>query len=691
MKALVSNAHGFQFEWSSLAVKALLFSLSGQTDLRRIERFAELQPEILLREIHRQLANRFHAGNRQDFAVAVNVTDALKARLETKLAEQKVLVCLEMQQPALEEALRAGLRAPDVEFTTGGRTPSETTLKKTHLLVRDLTETRLEWARTNPPASILQVRLHSDQASLRVFKPQHGLDFPAMVFTSVDPPEIGAAALTTLKDALDLARFSCAWERLKRAHIRWRLARSFTFDPQANRVDVRLDLEGEERVLASKDLRMGSFWSEVPEVRLADVAGHAAAKEAAKEVLSWLADPAAQGGLRGYIVEGPPGTGKSLFCASLAGEAAVPHIHMAASEWLCTYWGQTEKAIRQTFQALSQYDACVLTVEEFDGIAYDRQRASSSSPAYYASMIGALLACLDEARRGKTRVVFLATTNLYGDLDAAVVRSLRLGERLHLGLPGTQDRRELLAKRLAGTVEGMELEEAANMTAGLSQADLTALCQRFLKDRPKDFSAFHDHLLAFRRGPCPEGMILSAATKARIAVHEAGHALVAYHLLGTEAVESVSILPALDGSLGAFLTRPTQEVTHLGPLGVRNRLAVMLAGRSAELLQYPDQGQSEGSGADLGAATTMALSAIGDLGLDDDFPCLTFSALPPALQECLAKALMERVEAWIDEALQRGRTILVAHQVVFERLGEVLLQEEVLHRARIQSILGGGG
>lgn len=85
-----------------------------------------------------------------------------------------------------------------------------------------------------------------------------------------------------------------------------------------------------------------------------------------------------------------------------------------------------------------------------------------------------------------------------------------------------------------------------------------------------------------------------------------------------------------------------------------------------------------------------ALSAIGDLGLDDDFPCLTFSALPPALQECLAKALMGRVEAWIHEALQRGRTILVAHQANFERLGETLLQEEVLHRARIQSILGGG-
>ena len=62
------------------------------------------------------------------------------------------------------------------------------------------------------------------------------------------------------------------------------------------------------------------------------------------------------------------------------------------------------------------------------------------------------------------------------------------------------------------------------MTAGLSQADLTALCQRFLKDHSKNFSTFHHHLLAFRRGPGPEGMILSAATKARIAAHEAGHA-----------------------------------------------------------------------------------------------------------------------------------------------------------------------
>jgi ATP-dependent Zn protease len=488
-------------------------------------------------------------------------------------------------------------------------------------------------------------------------------------------------------EALAMARFSGAWEQLHRNHLRWRLQKTFAYHPMANRVEVTLHLEAEERVLAAPDLRLGTPWSEPPKERFSDLAGHAEAISIGKKAVAWLADPNSEGGLRAFVVEGPAGVGKSMYCLAAAGEANVACIRIAASEWMGVWWGETEKAIRSTFQALSQYEACVLVVEEFECAAYARDRASASSPAYFASIVGTLLTSLDKLRQGPARVLFLATTNHYDQLDPSVVRSLRM-ERLHLDLPGNLDRRQLLAKLGLVGLSPEDLDEAARSTSGLTQADLVSLGARFVAaGTGHRFPAFQDLVAARHRGPVDVTHALSLGAKARVAVHEAGHALAAYFLLGPDSVEHLSLVPGIDGSEGAFCLRPAAQQTLFGAEKQKRHIAVCLAGRAAEGLLFPEDGGSQGAATDLSRATQLAVAAVGELGMDAGFSGLAFSSLPASVCEYLAPRLAAGIQAWLSEAATTAQGLLACHQGLLQNLADTLVQEETLQRARILALI----
>lgn len=680
MKSHVSNHFGFSFRWAPDTFQALLFSMGSGADLRGVERHAALLPERLLHEIFRNLGPQLHQGNRRDFEVQVDLSGALRDRVTQQIRGQRIRIGIETTNANLDAQLREGLQRTEAVLLPdrNGDKPKDANVD---LRILDRTSaSHHETFGALRPRSLPQVRLMSNAAPW-AWKSMGPHDHLALVETSKGSPEITSSAWETISEALDQARFSGAWEALHHSHLRWRLRKSFSFDTQANRVDVVLDYEAEERVLAARDLRLDTFWEEVPRVRLADVAGHSGAKEKARKIVSWLQDPLEEG-LTGLVLEGPPGTGKSLLTMALAGEAGVAYIHMAGPQWMGSYWGETERNIRRTFEAVAQYDACVLAVEEIEGIAFDRTRASSSSPAYYATMLGTLLTCLDKASRGRTRLVFVVTTNLFGELDQAFTRRM---ERLHLGLPCAQERRELLAARLSAHLDDSELAEAAAMTSGLSQADLTVLSGVFVDGTERNLAAFQLQVLASRRGPVVEGRTYLQGARERIATHEAGHAVVAHRLLGD--VETATILPTSDGSGGAFIGREGEGLRILGADGIKRHLAVLLAGRVAERIRFPSDGVSEGGESDLRQGTLLLMRAIGEMGLDDQFPCLAFSALPLVLQQSLGETLLTRVKAWLSEAETLCEEVLQAEGPTLDRLTKELLQKETISRDHLLKVL----
>ncbi|MDP2874619.1 MAG: AAA family ATPase [Holophaga sp.] len=496
-----------------------------------------------------------------------------------------------------------------------------------------------------------------------------------------------------LLEVLELARFSRYFERCRSAHLRWRTHLEVDYVPGTLNVQATLCFDGEDRVLRSADLKRDIPWAQIPDLRFSDVLGLQSAKERLQEYLDWLKDPRGEPGIQACVLFGPPGTGKTHACLATAGEAQVPCIVMGGSEFLNQWYGETERIIRETFSAMQLYDAAVLVIDEFDSIAWRRDQSNEWRAQDQAQVVGELLRSVDKLRKGPGRVLLLATTNQYERLDPALVRSMRMGDHLHLGLPSAEDRRAMLQGLLRDLLETAERNEAVAMTTGLSPADLTELVARARKlaaRKSETFSFVHLRAAVFERrhGELEGSVRMDQVTKRRVAFHEAGHALVAFHLLGPDRIEHLSVIPAASGTLGTMFQRRSETVDLMDRRTVEHQMAMLLAGRVAEGFSHPETGPSQGAENDLQEATRLAQFAIGAWGLDPEFPLLSMEALPISLQHELSSQFLGRIQHWIQAAEALARVELTRHREQLKALALRLAEAETLHRPDLIAILG---
>jgi cell division protease FtsH len=267
-----------------------------------------------------------------------------------------------------------------------------------------------------------------------------------------------------------------------------------------------------------------------------------------------------------------------------------------------------------------------------------------------------------------------------------------MGEHIHVGLPTAKDRHAILQGLLKGLADDVAINEAVAMTTGLSPADLVQLVDRLKQaaagtseglSSPQLTAALFD----LRRGEVDSSRQLNPVAKRRVACHEAGHALLAYYLLGPGSVEHLSVIPTASGGLGAAYLHQSESLDLPDADFIKRRLAVLLGGRVAEALSYPGSGPSCGAENDIKEATTMAQLAVGTWGLDSDFPMVSLDALTPSLQQVLAPRLLVRIQAWLKAAESRAREELTRHQASLEILVKHLITAETLHRSDILAIL----
>lgn len=501
-----------------------------------------------------------------------------------------------------------------------------------------------------------------------------------------------ATARSLLEHALETALFSRYFDRCQASHLRWRTHLEMDFRPGDPYVTATLCFSGEERVLRAQDLKRDIPWGATPSVRFRDVLGQEATKAKLQGYLDWLKDPHGEPGLRACVLSGPPGTGKTHACEATAGEAGVPCILMGGSQFLSQWYGEPERIIRETFASLQLYDAAVLVVDEFDAIAWARGQSNEWSAAYQSSIVGTMLRSIDLLRKGPGRVLLLATTNQYDRIDPAIVRSMRMGDHIHVGLPTAKDRQAILHGLFKGLADDTVIEEAVAMTTGLSPADLVQLV-----DRLKQAAAVNSEglsspqltaaLFGLRRGEVDASRQLNPVAKRRVACHEAGHALLAYHLLGPGSVEHLSVIPTASGGLGAAYIHQSESLDLPDAGFIKKRLAVLMGGRVAEALNYPEGGPSCGAENDIKEATSLAQLAVGTWGLDPDFPMVSLDALTPSVQQALAPGLLERIHVWLKAAEALAQEELTRHQASLETLVQQLITVETLHRSDILAIL----
>ncbi|MCF6780453.1 AAA family ATPase [Stutzerimonas stutzeri] len=443
-----------------------------------------------------------------------------------------------------------------------------------------------------------------------------------------------------------------------------------------------------------------------------DVIGAHEAKQALSDITAYLRDPSTYAALgarppKGVLLTGEPGTGKTQLAKALASESHASFIQVTGSDFSSMYFGVGIQKVKALFRTARKQAPCIIFIDEIDGIG-KRAEQQRSSDAESNRIINQFLAEIDgfDAASG---VLVLGATNFPNSLDPALVREGRFDRSIAVGLPGLDDR-EALFRLYAGKIratDALDYPQLARNTVGLTPAAIAhivnhaALLAARAGEQQVDMAHFVDAIETCRIGEQPSGVTpLSGSDRKRIAVHEAGHALVAA-ALKVGRVEKVTILPR-GQALGVTLVTPVEDKRLHMASELRNRIQMLLAGRGAELLYF--QESSSGAGQDLQEASKIALSMVGALGMGPNGSLLSLQAVRDAHiefdsaesiraadellkqldREC--QALLQRMKPALDEITAR----LLAEETV---PGEQILQAierlpEHHYEARVSSIIG---
>ncbi len=453
------------------------------------------------------------------------------------------------------------------------------------------------------------------------------------------------------------------------------------------------------------------FDAEQPTTRFSDVAGYDGAKREISEVVDFLKEPDRykQVGAvppRGVLMVGPPGTGKTLLARAVAGEAGVTFFSVAGSSFVELFVGVGAARVRDLFSEARKRAPAIVFIDEIDAIGQRR-----SGGQVYASndereqTLNQLLSEMD-GFDPVVGIVVLAATNRPEVLDPALLRPGRFDRQVTIPLPNVSERAAILAVHCRGKQLAVDvnLNAVARGTPGFSGADLANLTNEAAIFAVRggrtviaqaDFDAARDRILLGRR---EDSNVLLPEEKQSVAVHEAGHAMVAALSPHADPVAKVTILPA-GQALGVTEQLPLVERHLYSEDYLHQSLAVRLGGRAAELVKF-HQG-STGAANDLASATDLATrmvrefglsSALGPVGypqggsmyLDGGGPGL--SSRPYA--ESTQAVIDQEVSRLLREAEERAVDLLRGHESQLDQLASLLIDQETVGGEQVYRLLG---
>src|SRR5580692_3595043 len=443
--------------------------------------------------------------------------------------------------------------------------------------------------------------------------------------------------------------------------------------------------------------------AERPPARFADVAGYPAVKTEISEVVDYLRDPgryhrAGARGPRGVLMTGPPGTGKTLLARAVAGEARVPFFSVSGSGFVEMFVGVGAARVRDLFEQARTRGPAIVFIEEIDALGARRGHGGLPGNEEREQTLNQLLAEMDGFEESGG-VVLLAATNRPDALDPALRRPGRFDRQVVVPLPGRAERAAILAAHARGTTLGpdADLDQVAAATPGFSGADLAGLVNEAAVTAVRagrttlaaaDFAAARDRVLLGTRRPSP----LAPAELATVAVHEAGHALVATLSPHADPVSRVTVLGA-GQALGLTETLPADDRRLYGERYLADTLAVRLGGRAAERLIRGEA--STGAADDLASATALATQMIREFGLSQAIGPVSYGG-PPAGHPALAQRgyseqtqwlLDQEIAALLTTAETRARELLTRHIEALNLLTSALLEQETITGDQVRALL----
>ena len=435
-----------------------------------------------------------------------------------------------------------------------------------------------------------------------------------------------------------------------------------------------------------------------------DVAGLSEAKTEVEEIVEFLKNPSRYTDLggkipKGALLVGPPGTGKTLLAKAVAGEANVPFFSMSGSDFVEMFVGVGASRVRDLFRQAKEKAPCIIFIDEIDAVGRARGRnPNMGSNDERENTLNQLLTEMD-GFGSNSGVICLAATNRVDILDKALLRAGRFDRQIFVDLPDVNDRVAIFKVHLRNIkiADKLDIDLLARQTAGFSGADIANVCNEaalIAARNNKKFVSLEDFNAAIDRiigGLEKKNKITTVEEKRGIAVHEAGHATVSWHLQYGDPLVKVTIVPR-GKALGAAWYMP-EERQLVPSQALLDKICSLMGGRAAEDLFI---GQiATGALNDLERATKIAYSLVVYYGMSEKLPNVSYYdstgqdyGFSKPYSEERSKIIDEEVSRILEEQYQRAKDILSKYSDGLKRLADELFDREVIFTADVEAIFG---
>lgn len=446
-----------------------------------------------------------------------------------------------------------------------------------------------------------------------------------------------------------------------------------------------------------------------PTVTFDDVAGVDEAKMELAEVVQFLREPEkfVQVGARipkGVLMVGPPGTGKTLLARAVAGEAGVPFFHISGSEFVEMFVGVGASRVRDLFEKAKQSAPSIVFVDEIDAVGRQRGAGLGGGHDEREQTLNQILVEMD-GFDNDTNVIVMAATNRADILDPALLRPGRFDRKVYVDLPDVRGREKILEVHARGKPisKEVELSEFAKLTAGFSGADLENLLNEaaiFAARRDQRTIGNLEFQDAFDRialGPEKKSHVMSQEDKETVAYHEAGHAVVSFHLPNTDPIQKITIVPR--GRAGGYVLPLREERMVHTREKFEDQIAMAMGGRAAEEVFF---GQiTTGAASDLQQSTRWARAMVMNYGMSSSLGLPTYGDQHSNpfvgrdygfgggrdYSEEAAKAIDDEVRIILDHNYKRAKQIIEENRNKMVALANALMEVETMDRRTFEKLM----
>ncbi len=443
-------------------------------------------------------------------------------------------------------------------------------------------------------------------------------------------------------------------------------------------------------------------------IKLDGVAGLKEEKEELEEIVEFLKEPAkfTKVGARipkGILLEGAPGTGKTLLAKAIAGEANVPFFSISGSDFVEMFVGVGASRVRDMFAEAKRHSPCIIFIDEIDAVARRRGTGMGGGHDEREQTLNQLLVEMDGFGVNEG-IIVMAATNRVDILDPAILRPGRFDRKITVAHPDVRGREEILKVHAANKPLGddVDLAQIAQTTAGFTGADLENLLNEAAINAAMDKRVFirqDDIKKAFVKvgiGTEKKSRIISDKEKKITAYHEAGHAILFHVLPDVGPVYTVSIIPTGLGAAGYTMPLPERDDMFMTRGRMLQDIMVSLGGRIAEEIIFDDV--TTGAMSDIKKATKVARRMVTRYGMSQNIGIINYDddddevfigrdlAHAKSHSEEVSGQIDREVKAIIDDCYQKAKNIILEQSSILHKCAQLLLEKEKIGRDEFEAL-----